>query len=110
MPGLFYVFEQKSGLFARRNANWSLVTGYTEEELDKMKALDFFAEGEDKDRCKRSQKKVYNKGHSTMKNNLLCKDGTKIPHSWTGRRVKLGNKSYIVGTAIERTASEKTTG
>ncbi len=102
MPGLFYVFEQKSGLFARRNANWSLVTGYSEEELDEMKALDFFAEGEDRDRCKRSQKKVFNKGHSTMENNLLTKDGTKIPHSWNGRRVKLGDKSYVIGTAIER--------
>jgi PAS domain S-box-containing protein len=108
MPGLFYVFEQKSGRFARRNANWSRVTGYTEEELDEMKALDFFAEGEDLERCKRSQKKVFNKGHSTMENNLLCKDGTKIPHFWTGRRVKLGDQIYVIGTAIERSQSKKT--
>ena len=74
----------------------------TEEELDEMKALDFFAEGEDREKCKRSQKKVFNKGRSTMDNNLLCKDGTKILHFWTGRRVKLGDQSYVVGTAIER--------
>jgi PAS domain S-box-containing protein len=102
MPGLFYVFEQKSGRFARRNANWSLVTGFKEEELDDMKALDFFAEGEDRERCKRSQKKVFNKGYSTMENNLLTKDGTKIPHFWTGRRIKLGDQSYVVGMAIDR--------
>ncbi len=102
MPGLFYVFEQKSGRFARRNANWSVVTGYTEEELDDMRALDFFADGEDREKCKRSQKKVFNKGHSTMENNLQTKDGTRIPYFWNGRRVKLADQSYVVGTAIEK--------
>ena len=109
MPGLFYVFEQKSGRFARRNANWSRVTGYSEEELDEMVALDFFAEGEDKEKCKRSQKKVFNKGSSTMENNLLTKDGTRIPYFWTGRRVKLGEQSFVVGTAIKRSEPKEPT-
>jgi PAS domain S-box-containing protein len=103
MPGLFYVFEQKSGKFARRNANWSRMTGYTEEELDEMRALDFFEEGEDREKCKRSQKKVFNKGSSDMVNNLLKKDGTKITLLWTGRRIKLGDVAYVVGTAIDKT-------
>lgn len=101
MPGLFYVFNHESGRFARRNANWSTVTGYSEEELDNMKALDFFADGEDRELCLRSQEKVFVKGSNDMENNLLTKDGAKIPHFWTGRRIKLGDEVYVVGMAID---------
>jgi len=101
MPGLFYVFEQNTGLFARRNANWTNVTGYDDEELDAMRALDFFAEGEDREKCRVSQKKIFIKGFNEMENNLLTKDGRKIPHLWTGRRIKLGSDTYAVGMAID---------
>jgi PAS domain S-box-containing protein len=36
-----------------------------------------------------------------MENNLLTKDGEKIPHFWTGRRIKLGDETYVVGMAID---------
>lgn len=101
MPGLFYVFDHDSGRFARRNANWSVVTGYSEEELNNMKALDFFADGEDRTKCLKSQEKVATKGYHNMENNLLTKDGEKIPHFWTGRRIKLGDETYVVGMAID---------
>jgi PAS domain S-box-containing protein len=101
MPGLFYVFDHDSGRFARRNANWSVVTGYSEEELNNMKALDFFADGEDRAKCLKSQEKVTTKGYHNMENNLLTKDGEKIPHFWTGRRIKLGDETYVVGMAID---------
>ena len=101
MPGLFYVFGHKSGRFVRRNANWSILTGYTEEELDGMKALDFFAAGEDRAMCLKSQEKVFVRGFNNMENNLLTKAGEKIPHFWTGRRIKLGDETYVVGMAID---------
>jgi PAS domain S-box-containing protein len=107
MPGLFYVFDYESGRFARRNANWSILTGYSEEELDNMKALDFFAEGEDRTNCLKSQEKVYTKGHHNMENSLLTKDGAKIPHFWTGRRIKLGDETYVVGMAIDISARKR---
>ena len=101
MPGLFYVFEDKSGRFARRNANWSIVTGYSEEELDNMEALDFFADGEDRSTCLRAQERVFTKGTYDMENNLLTKDGDTIPHFWTGRRMKLGGETYLIGMAVD---------
>lgn len=101
MPGLFYVFEQRTGKFARRNSNWRHVTGYTDEELDQMQALDFFEEGEDREKCKASQRKIFTRGFNEMENNLLTKDGTKIPHFWTGRRIKLGADTFVVGMAID---------
>lgn len=101
MPGLFYVFESKSGDFARRNDNWSTVTGYSEEELEGMKALDFFADGEDRAKCLKSQEKVATKGYHNMENNLLTKDGELKPHYWTGRRIQLGDETYVVGMAID---------
>ena len=101
MPGLFYVFYKESGRFARRNDNWSVLTGYTDEELDGMKALDFFAKGEDRTKTLKSQEKVFVKGFHNMENNLLTKDGEKIPHYWTGRRIRLGDETFVVGMAID---------
>ncbi len=101
MPGLFYVFEQKTGKFARRNSNWRHVTGYSDEELDQMQALDFFEEGEDREKCKASQRRIFTRGFNEMENNLLTKDGAKIPHFWTGRRMKLGGATFVVGMAID---------
>lgn len=101
MPGLFYVFYKESGRFARRNDNWSVLTGYTDEELDGMKALDFFAKGADRTKTLKSQEKVFVKGFHNMENNLLTKDGEKIPHYWTGRRIKLGDETFVVGMAID---------
>ena len=45
----------------------------------------------------------------TVENNLLTKDGTRIPYFWTGRRVKLGEQSFVVGTAIKRSEPKEPT-
>lgn len=78
MPGLFYIFEKDSVLFVRRNENWAKVTGYSEDQLDTMTALDFFKEGADRDLCVEKMQKVFDSGWSSMENLLLTKTGKQI--------------------------------
>ena len=94
MPGLFYMFEKDSSRFVRRNGNWASVTGYSEDELDSMTVLDFFA---DRELCSERTQEVYGSGSSSMENALVAKSGEKIPYYLTGEKLVIDGKTYLVG-------------
>ncbi|MCP4180998.1 MAG: PAS domain-containing protein [bacterium] len=98
MPGLFYIFEKKTARFLRRNDNWSLVTGYSEEELDIMTALDVVV---DRDLCKNRMQEVYEKGSSSMDGLLKTRTGKQIPYFFTGTRIYINSNTYLVGLGID---------
>ena len=107
LPGLFYIFEENSARFMRRNGNWTTVTGYSKDELDLLTAIDIV---DDKKLCIARMQEVYDKGSSSMENLLLTKSGEKIPYFFTGARFLNNGKTYLVGVAIdlsERTKIEK---
>ncbi len=103
MPGLSYVIEKDSGLLQSRNDNWAQVTGYSEEELQLMAFLDFFEEGPERDKCARRMQEVYDKGWSSMENLLVTKEGMKTPYYFTGRRVVIEGRTYLIGLGIDIT-------
>lgn len=107
MPGLFYVFEQSSAIFRRKNTNWRTLTGYSDEELADMTALDFFEEGPDRDECVRKMQEVFDKGFSSMENNLRLKNGKKLPYYFTGHRVAIANKTYLLGMGYDITERKR---
>ena len=72
MPGLFYIFEKQSAQFKQRNNNWTIVSGYSNDELDTMTALEVVV---DKDLCFSRMQEVYDQGSSSMENCLLTKTG-----------------------------------
>jgi len=100
MPGLFYIFDHSSARFIRRNTNWTEVTGYSESELDKMTVMDFMV---DKDLCATQKQEVHDLGSSTMENELLTRGGERIPYFFTGDRLDIGGKAYLVGLGIDIT-------
>ncbi len=100
MPGLFYIFEQGSARFVRRNANWTTVTGYSDDEMDMMTALDVVV---DRDLCAIRMQEAYDSGSSTMENLLLTKAGEQIPYFFTGERLAIGGKIYLVGAGLDIT-------
>ncbi|MCP4703114.1 MAG: PAS domain S-box protein [candidate division Zixibacteria bacterium] len=103
LPGLFYIIDQNTTQFIRRNDAWVKIAGYSDKEIDSMTALDFFAEGAERDKCAQRIQEVYKTGYSTMENNLLTKNGIKIPYYLTGRKVVINNKTYLVGMGIDIT-------
>ncbi|MCF7954432.1 MAG: PAS domain S-box protein [Phycisphaerae bacterium] len=103
MPGLFYIFEKYSARFVRRNDNWSKVSSYSEYELDKMTALDFFEEGPERDLCADRMQEVYDSGSSSMENLFVTKLGKKIPYYFTGKSLVIDGQAYLVGLGLDIT-------
>ncbi|MCP4704828.1 MAG: PAS domain S-box protein [candidate division Zixibacteria bacterium] len=101
LPGLFYIIDMEGYSFLRQNDNWQKVTGYSDEELKSMMALEFFSEGADNEKCAQKMQEVFEVGYSSMENNLLLKNGKKIPYYFTGRRVIINDKTYLTGMGID---------
>ncbi len=98
-PGVFYLFDE-NGRLLRWNRNLEIVSGYSDEDIQKMNPLDFFA-GEEKKLAEDAIKEVFLKGESNVEANLISKDGGKRPYFFTGLRFILDNRDYLVGMGID---------
>lgn len=98
-PGIIYYYD-RDGHFQRWNRNFALVSGYSDEEIVEMHPLDFFHTG---DRALLSARidEVFEKGESWVEAPFLTKDGRTIPYLFTGRRVTIQNRDYLVGVGID---------
>jgi PAS domain S-box-containing protein len=99
LPGVFYHFDE-DGRLLRWNENFERVTGYSREEIARMRALDFFV-GDDRRRIKEKISLVFAKGEETAEADFICKDGRAIPYYFTGRRVLFDAKPCLVGVGID---------
>ena len=102
IPGIFYVFDEE-GHFVRRNPNHRIVTGYSDDELHQITALDTIAP-EDRDSITGIIGKVFSQqGFTTVTVKVLTKDGRKIPYLLGGLSMTVAGKKYLVGTGIDIT-------
>ena len=99
LPGIFYMFNKK-GRFFKWNKNFELVTGYTYDEIAKSSPLDYFT-GETKKRIASKILSVFTKGEATVEGEFVTKSGKRIPHYFTGKRIKINNKTYLIGVGID---------
>jgi PAS domain S-box-containing protein len=106
LPGTYYVFDQQ-GQFLRWNHNVERVTGYTAVELARMQPLDFFAP-DDHARVAAALTQVFETGATEVEAALLCKDGSRLPFYFTGRRLELDGRLFLVGVGLDIT--ERDTG
>ena len=99
LPGVFYHYDDQ-GRFLRWNKNFERVSGYTSEEIARLHPLDFF--GPD-DRALVGERigEVFAKGESSVEAGFLCKDGRTIPYYFTGHRVDIDGRPYLVGMGID---------
>ena len=104
LPGLFYIFEQGSTTFLRRNDNWVTITGYSDVELDKMNVVDLLF---DKELCRKCAMEVFDYGSGAMENALVTKNGEKKSFLFTGKRIFVNDKNYLVGFGIDISQREK---
>lgn len=98
-PGIIYFYD-RDGHFQRWNRNFSLVSGYSDGEIATMHPLDFF-HAEDRDLLIRRIEEVFERGESWVEAPFLTKDGRTIPYLFTGRRVELQGRDYLVGVGID---------
>jgi PAS domain S-box-containing protein len=98
-PGIIYFYD-RDGHFQRWNRNFALVSGYSDIEIADMHPLDFF-HAEDRDLLRRRIEEVFDHGESWVEAPFLTKDGRTIPYLFTGRRVELQGRDYLVGVGID---------
>jgi len=110
VPGLVYLVDD-TGRFARWSRNQEEVVGYTAEESTAITALDTISPG-GRELARASIEKVFSIGEASAEVDLLTKDGREIPHYFTGIRIVLEDRTYMLGVGIdisERKKAEKET-
>ncbi|WP_265108226.1 PAS domain S-box protein [Halosolutus halophilus] len=101
---VFYVLDE-DGHLQRWNESLSEATGYTDEEIAKMHAQDFFDEHA-RDRIAEAIVDVFETGDTRLEAELRTKDGEHIPHEFVATALKdLDGNPVLAG--IGRDISER---
>jgi PAS domain S-box-containing protein len=101
LPGVFYLFDEQ-GTFLRWNRNLERISGYSAEEISKMQPLDFIAP-EEKRFIEGRILEVFVEGRATAEASLVTKQGSRIPHVFTGVRVRVADKNCLIGMGLDIT-------
>lgn len=99
LPGIFYLYDEE-GTFLRWNRNLEIVSGYTSEEIARLQSLELI-DPEQRKMIEEKTNEVFEKGEASAKANLFSKDGTKTPYFFTGKKLVLDDKAYLVGVGID---------
>lgn len=99
LPGIFYLYD-KEGNFLRWNKNFETVTGYTNEEISRMKALDFFEE-KFQPLMKEKVSNVFKNGEDNVEAELLLKNRETIPYYFTGLAIAYEGQTCLMGVGFD---------
>lgn len=99
LPGIFYQINL-SGFYEKWNQRFKLVSGYNDEEMSKINALDFFSD-EDKGNVAEAMQKVFTDGEAEVEASLVTRTGEKIPYMFNGRRFEINEKVYLIGMGMD---------
>jgi PAS domain S-box-containing protein len=99
LPGFFFMVDQTRGL-VRWNRNRADLTGYSEEELENLRGLDLVVP-EHRERAAEAIARAFREGSATAEYDILKKDGSRVPCLATGKRIRLGEADFVVGTAMD---------
>jgi PAS domain S-box-containing protein len=106
LPDLFYVLDE-SGAFRRWNDELAAVTGYDDDELDGMHALEIVAP-EDHERVGRAMHAVLDDEETEdVRADLLTKQGDRIPHDFSGNAVTDADGEVVGLAGIGRDISDE---
>ncbi len=106
LPGIFYIFNDE-GNFIRWNRNLEIVTEYRPEEISKLHPLDVFDE-EDKKVIEERINETFVSGQSSAEAHLISKSGKRTPFYFSGHRMQIKDKNYLVGMGIDISDLRKT--
>lgn len=102
LPGIFFLLD-RDGRIVRWNRNREIVTGWTAAELRGRHFLELAAP-EWRRRLADAFARGFRDGCTTIEYDVLARDGSRIPHLATGRRVGCGGRDYLVVTATDISA------
>ena len=98
LPGNFYMCDDKGNLL-RWNKNEQESTGYSMEELSRMRLTDLFRE--DRPLIEAMMREVFSTGSSSVEARLTSRTGMLIPLLLSGFRMTRNDRTYLVGMGID---------
>ncbi len=108
MPGIVYLYDSH-GRFLRWNRNFEIISGYSAQEIARMRPSEFFPV-QDQQRVQKEIDAVFAQGESSIEAPFLAKNGVITPYLFTGRRVPFEGRTCLVGVGIdvsERVAAQE---
>jgi PAS domain S-box-containing protein len=105
MPGILFLYNEH-GTSLRPNRKFSSLSGYSDNEIDRMHPLQFFR-GEDGQRLTQFISEVFDKGESSIETDFVSRDGRGTPYLLTGRRLLLDGSTCLVGVGIDITVRKQ---
>ncbi|WP_192804960.1 bifunctional diguanylate cyclase/phosphodiesterase [Noviherbaspirillum aerium] len=102
LPGIFYLYDRE-GNFLRWNRNFELITGYTKDEIRKLRPLDFFATQRERELVEERIVRAFIHGSASVEADLLTKSGRHIPYLFTGVRIDFNGQQCISGMGVDIT-------
>jgi PAS domain S-box-containing protein len=105
LPGVFYLFNEEGNIL-QWNKNLEKFSGYSAEDISRLKPIDFIAR-ENRDIITESIKQVFIEGEAAQEAKLLAKNGKKTYYYFTGIRMVVGERKYVVGVGLDISKRKK---
>lgn len=108
VPGLFYVYDDQ-GYLVRWNKRHEEITGYSAEELKHTHILDWYkGDPESTALINERIRKTLAEGQADAEAPLVTKSGKKLMFFFTGVRMTIGDRVYVVGIGVDTTERKRT--
>jgi PAS domain S-box-containing protein len=95
LPGIFFLLDQ-SGKNIRWNKNFETISGYSNEEIEKMHPVDFFDQ-RDHDQINSAIRKAFEEGFNEVEMEIVTKGGKRLLFHLSGTTVKYDGKPCLLG-------------
>ena len=105
VPGTFYVFDRQ-GLFVRWNRAAQKVIGVPDELMPQTNVLSIVCE-EDRPLIARKIEEAFATGYAEAEARVVQADGEVRWRFMTGKRIDIGDRSYLVGTGLDVTERKR---
>ncbi len=105
LPGIFYMLSD-SGRFLRWNKNLERVAACTPEDLAEANPLSFF-QGAGRTAITDAIRTVQADGRAELEAELISRDGRRMPHYFSARRIAIEGHPCVIGTGLDITALKR---
>lgn len=106
LPINFFMYNEKGELI-RWNTNLEKTTGYSENELTQMKAVEFF-DSKDQDLVLSKTEEVFKGGQASLEADIINKSGERTPFIFSASSFEMDDEPYLIGTGQDISELKKT--
>ena len=105
----FFLFDPVQGKAIRWNKAFNDISGYTDEEIKKLKAPESYYSPKDLEKAAISMQKVLKDGFGSVELELICKNGKKVPTEYNVSAIndEHGNPKYFISIGRDVTERNK---